>query len=233
VGSPIPATVLALLALAVPAASAQESAPADTLAAPVPAAVVPDSLAVPAGSAPDSVTAAPDSLGAEAGPPVPTPGAIREPEVDLWDTGVSPTAAVVMTPLFPGWGQLYAENSWRAALGFGVQMYFWTNMLSRDRQAVRARDFARNFPTDDPNYDRYNAIAEESWAQMRDFAWWSGGALLIIALDAYVGAHLFDFESDPVPVPDRWDDTFGPVGAAAHGWDDGPTVVVFQWQKTF
>ena len=60
---------------------------------------------------------------------------------------------------------------------------------------------ANIIPPDDPNYDRYNAIAEESWEQMRDFAWWSGGTLLIIALDAYVGAHLFNFDQDPVPVP--------------------------------
>jgi hypothetical protein len=165
--------------------------------------------------------------------PEPTPGAIEVNEVDLWATGVSPTGAVVMTPLFPGWGQIYAENSWRGALGFGVQMYFWTNMLSRDRQAVRARDFANTFPTDDPNYDRYNAIAEESWEQMRDFAWWSGGTLLIIALDAYVGAHLFNFDQDPVPVPDRWDDTFGTAGSGLPGFSEGPTVVVFQWRKAF
>lgn len=207
-----------LLMFASAVASAQVAAPVDSLGtAPV------DSL----------VAALQDTLANSALPPVPTEGAVREPEVNLWDTGVSATGAVVMTPLFPGWGQLYAENSWRAALGFGVQMYFWTNMLSRDRQAVRARDFANTFEPDDPNYARYNAVAEESWEQMRDFAWWSGGTLLIIALDAYVGAHLFNFSDDPVPVPDRWDDTFGPVGQSVPGAGAGPTVVVFQWRKTF
>jgi hypothetical protein len=164
---------------------------------------------------------------------LPLPATVDPEPVNMWDTGVSATAAVVMTPLFPGWGQLYAENSWRGALGFGVQMYFWTNMLSRDRQAVRARDFANSLGPDDPNYDRYYAVAEESWEQMRDFAWWSGGTLLIIALDAYVGAHLFNFHSDPVPVPDRWDDTFGPVGASMPGAGEPLTVTVFQWRKTF
>jgi len=165
--------------------------------------------------------------------PEPTAAAIQVPEVDLWSTGVSPTGAVLATPLFPGWGQLYSDNFWKAGLGFGTQMYFWTNILNRDRQAVRARDFANTFPVDDPNYTRYNAIAEESWEQMRDFAWWSGGVLLIIALDAYVGAHLFNFDQDPVPVPDRWDDTFGPVGENVGISDPGPTLVVFQWRKKF
>jgi hypothetical protein len=165
--------------------------------------------------------------------PEPNAAALEVPEVDLWSTGVSPTGAVLATPLFPGWGQLYSDNFWKAGLGFGMQMYFWTNILNRDRQAVRARDFANTFPPDDPNYSRYNAIAEESWEQMRDFAWWSGGVLLIIALDAYVGAHLFNFDQDPVPVPDRWDDTFGPVGENIGISDPGPTLVVFQWRKKF
>ena len=99
--------------------------------------------------------------------PEPTAAAIEVPEVNLWSTGVSPTAAVLSSPFFPGWGQLYSDNYWKAGLGFGVQMYFLTNILNRDRQAVRARDFANTFPPDDPNYDRYNAIADESWEQMR------------------------------------------------------------------
>jgi len=178
----------------------------------------------------------PDSLASEellSEVPQPSAAALDIEEVDLWATGVSPTGAVLATPLFPGWGQLYSDNAWKGALAYGAEMYFWTNILSRDRQAVRARDLANTFPPDDPNYSRYNAIAEESWEQMRDFAWWSGGVLLIIALDAYVGAHLFNFDRDPVPVPDRWDDTFGPVGESVGISDPGPTMVVFQWRKKF
>ena len=163
----------------------------------------------------------------------PVAAAVEMPEIDMWDTGVSATGAVLATPLFPGWGQLYSDNFWKGALAYGTELYFWTNILSRDRQAVRARDFANTFPPDDPNYERYNSIADESWEQMRDFAWWSGGVLLIIALDAYVGAHLFNFDRDPVPVPDRWDDTFGPVGESVGISDPGPTMVVFQWRKGF
>jgi hypothetical protein len=153
--------------------------------------------------------------------------------VNLWDTGISPTKAVLMTPVFPGWGQLYARNSWQAALGFGAELYFWSNMLVRDRRAVRAKDYGDSYPPDDPIRQRYRTIADENWEQMRDFAWWSGGVLLIIALDAYVGGHLYNFDQDPVPVPDRWDETFGQVGDSAPGSGNGPTLTVFQWRKTF
>ncbi len=181
-------------------------------------------------------TAAPDSLGRTATLPPginPVAADLAPEPVDIWDTGVSPTGAVLMSPLFPGWGQLYTENSWRAALAFGAEMYFWTNLIVRDQRARRGRLFAAEFPEDSPNYRYYNAVAEEDWNQMRDFAWWSGGALLIIALDAYVGAHLFDFDQDPVPVPDRWEDTFGIPGGDLPGGAPTPQLTVFQWRKTF
>ena len=155
------------------------------------------------------------------------------PQVDTWDTGVNPTTAVLMTPLFPGWGQLYTRNSWRAALAFGTEMYFWTSLIARDQRARRDRDFARNFVEGTVNSDYYNEVAQEDWNQMRDFAWWSGGALLIIALDAYVGGHLFNFDQDPIPVPNNWDDAFDPPGTDMPGGSLGPSLTVFQWRKTF
>ncbi len=180
---------------------------------------------------PDSLGAAVDTTAVRAIDPEVL--SFAQAEVNLWDTGISPTGAVLMTPLFPGWGQLYARNSWRAGLAYGTQMYFWTNVISRDRQARRARDFADSFESGDPNRARYDNLADELWEQMRDFAWWSGGVLLIVALDAYVGAHLFNFDQDPVPVPNRWDEQFGPVGGDLPGGPPPVTYTVFQWRTTF
>jgi hypothetical protein len=172
-----------------------------------------------------------DSLAAEPAA-TPTPSALHAAEVDVWDTGVSPAAAVVMTPIFPGWGQLYTDSTWRSVLAFGVEMFYWSNLLKSDRKARRVRTHAETLPNGSRR-DFYDALAEETWEQMRDFAWWSGGVLLIIALDAYVGAHLFDFDEDPLPVPDRWDDHFGPAVPEPPGGGVAPSVVVFQWRKRF
>ena len=177
----------------------------------------------------DPAAAAPDSLAA----PNPAAVDVTPPELDIWDTGVSPTTAVLVSPLFPGWGQLYTENSWRAALAFGAEMYFWTNLIGRDQRARRSSRFADGFLEDSPDYRYYNTVAEEDWNQMRDYAWWSGGALLILALDAYVGAHLFNFGQDPLPVPNRWEDTFGLPGTGMPGGVLTPQLTVLQWRKTF
>jgi hypothetical protein len=232
------ALVLALGAGGAPAVWAQAAAVDSTAAAGV--AAVPVVPAVPAVAAPDSLAAAgTDSARAPALPAdlkrqVKAKAAAGEPKVDLWDTGVSATGAVLMTPLFPGWGQLYAGGGWRAALAFGTEMYFWSNLLARDRQERRDRDFAATLEPNSPDLVFVEALAAEHRAQMQDFVWWSGGALLIIALDAYVGAHLFNFDRDPVPVPDHWQDVFGPVGAGSAALAPaGPEVTVFQWRKGF
>lgn len=166
--------------------------------------------------------------------PADAPGNDDPAAPNLWATGVNATGAVLMTPLFPGWGQLYADGGWRAALAFGAEMYFWSNLLSRDRQARRDLEFADSLPDGDLRRGFVSNLAAEHKEQMRDFVWWSGGALLIIALDAYVGAHLFNFDEDAVPVPDRWEDVFGPVGSGpAVSAGSGPEVTVFQWRKGF
>ena len=182
---------------------------------------VSDSLGT-AGTA--AAATAPDSLVAPAIAPL--------EQADLWDTGVSSTAAVLMTPVFPGWGQLYVESSWRGMLAFGVEWFYWSSMISRDRQARRARDFGE---TVEPGQlqDYYNALADEYWEQMRDFAWWSAGVLLIIALDAYVGAKLFHFDEEPLPVPNDWSGHFGANAPLPPGGRDPLNMVVFRWRKTF
>lgn len=217
-----PAARARALALAAAVALAVAGGAAGALGADEPAAAGADSAATVI-----AVPAAPAAVTPNAGEP-------EDPPVDMWDTGVDATGAVLMTPLFPGWGQLYADGGWRAGLAFGVEMYFWSNLLSRDRQARRDLDYAATLAETDGNRLLAEAMAVEHREQMKDFVWWSGGALLIIALDAYVGAHLFNFDRDPVPVPDRWQDVFGPVGSGpVVNSGAGPEVTVFQWRKGF
>ncbi len=206
-GGKMVATAATLVLCLWAVAAAAQDAPADSMTSAVVVSAAPDSLPLPALAVPDPI--------------------------DLWDTGASPLAAVLMSPLFPGWGQLYTDNSWRAALAYGSQMWFWSRMLTRDRRAQRARDFAATFEPGSNNYYYYNRVAEENWAQMRDFAWWSGASLLIMALDSYVGAHLYHFDDDPVPVPNRWDEIFNPAGEQGPGSTESLSVVVFQWRRRF
>lgn len=140
--------------------------------------------------------------------------------------GISPTRAMLVTPLFPGWGQLYARSGWRAALAFGAETMYWTQMIKNDRKAERWRTMEQLVdPLDAPRVrDFYTLRVTEYRERVRDFAWWSLGALLIITLDAYVDANLYGFDQDPVPVPDRWDAVSG--GATVASTPDADFAVV-------
>jgi hypothetical protein len=171
-----------------------------------PAALAPAADAAAARTEPAPAPA--DSAAAPFGPGRPAAAPAFDPIV--------PTRGVLMTPLFPGWGQLYAESGWRAVLAFGAETYYWSQLLKYDRKAARLRRVTDGLPADSPLRPFYELQAKEYREQVRDYAWWSLGALLIIALDAYVDAHLHDFGRDPVPVPDRWDGDGG-GGAAGEG----------------
>jgi hypothetical protein len=183
-------------------------------------------------------TAAVDSAAAAA--PDSVPAALDVPRVrDFFDTGVSGTACVLMTPVFPGWGQLYSGGGWRAMLAFGAQWFFWSNMLAADRDGVRYRDHAQTLSRTiegSPNFVRaqWDALSDERFEVFRDFAWWSGGILLLVTVDAYVGAGLYNFDEEPVPVPDRFDQYFpeadNPVPVGSSG---APSHVVAQWGWRF
>ena len=67
---------------------------------------------------------------------------------------------------------------------------------------------------------------------VRDFAWWSLGGLLIIVLDAYVDAQLYDFNEDPVPVPPLIEPVSPPALSQASSGPPAGTVL-FRWQTAF
>jgi len=143
---------------------------------------------------------------------------------------VSPTLTVALTPVFPGWGQLATGGGWRAVLAFGAEGFYWSHLLMNDRKADRLRGYTDAL-TPGPQRDFYDAQVHEYRERVRDFAWWSAGALLIIALDAYVGAHLQQFDRDPVPVPEHWQQPGTGAPAPASATLDG--AVLWSWRASF
>jgi len=184
-------------------------------------------------------TATPDSLAAALPDSIPAALEPMEPTRDFFDTGRSGTAAVLMSPVFPGWGQLYTGGGWRAVLAFGAEWYFWSNMLAADRNGVRYRDYAKTLDRFDLdgnlNRDReiWDAAADERFEVFRDYAWWSGGILLLVTVDAYVGAGLYNFDEEPVPVPNRFDEFFPDENPVPIGSWGAPNLVIAQWGWRF
>lgn len=111
----------------------------------------------------------------------------------------SPTTAILYSCVLPGLGQYYVESYWKiplftGATGFLAYAIIANNGLFTDVENDIARLEQANGITN------ASAIAllkreREVYRDRRDLAWIGLGAVYVIAaIDAYTGAHLFDFD---------------------------------------
>ena len=106
---------------------------------------------------------------------------------------VWPTGALLRSALVPGWGQVYNRQYIKAGIYGGVEIF----LLYRARQNWRQMDFHQsNFMnTDDP---AYKAEQFNLYIQRRDdrniYLWFTGLTIFISMFDAYVDAHLANFD---------------------------------------
>jgi hypothetical protein len=114
----------------------------------------------------------------------------------------SPMGAVWRSLILPGWGQIYTENYWKSPMfmgAAGVLVYFiWDNHNKFVDKSYEVKNMKRNSP-DNPNLEILIS-QRETYRDNRD----RNGLLLLgvyvlSAVDAFVDAHLFDFDvSDKV-----------------------------------
>ena len=110
----------------------------------------------------------------------------------------SPRTALIRSALFPGWGQWYNGQKIKAILVLGGEAtligysIFYHNKAARSTEAYQ-RD-----------YYEYNG---------NRFIWWLAGLHVLSILDAYVDAHLWDFD-------------VGPDLSIRHGWGESGENIV-------
>lgn len=93
-----------------------------------------------------------------------------------------PTGAMVRSALLPGWGQFYNKKYWKAALVIAVETGIVANAVWMHQKMVKSR----------------SETEEAYWRDRRNLNfWWLLGFRLLSMLDAYVDAHLADFDESP------------------------------------
>jgi hypothetical protein len=114
----------------------------------------------------------------------------------------SSTNAILYSLLFPGAGQLYVESYWKAPLfaaGTGVLIYFIID--NNTKYNTKETEYQKAKEVSPLGYQTVILKSQkEYYRDIRDqSAFYLVGVYLIAAIDAYVGAHLFDFNvSDQV-----------------------------------
>jgi len=120
-----------------------------------------------------------------------------------YEMGKSPMGAIWRSLVLPGWGQYYVESYWKVPLFLGatgtlIVMIAWNDDKYRDfkHKALAVESQLENplSPTAELQLLRRQ---REFYRDQRDMAgFYMLGVYVIATVDAYVGAHLYDFNVD-------------------------------------
>ncbi len=110
----------------------------------------------------------------------------------------SPTGALWRSFVLPGWGQIYVESYWKAPiffLGAGTLAYFsfWNSSKYQTDQLLYDKT-KQNDPTNKTKLDSLDRYKEYYRNNRDQCIFYIGLTYILSAVDAYVGAHLYDFD---------------------------------------
>ncbi len=119
------------------------------------------------------------------------------PKKPIFEMQKSPSGAVLRSLALPGWGQYYVESYWKAPLflaAAGTCVYFIIDNNNKFNTKDDELTAIKNANLNDSRIN-YLTLQREVYRDNRDqAAFFLAGVYIIAAVDAYVGAHLFDFD---------------------------------------
>jgi hypothetical protein len=125
---------------------------------------------------------------------------VRKPQSGVSDTGFvmqkSPLGAVLRSAVIPGFGQFYNESYWKLPVILGVTAYLLSGYFDQNSLFATYRDrYAASISVTQPSGELQWKLYREFYRDQRDtFAWWLVAVYFIQIADAFVDAHLFDFD---------------------------------------
>jgi hypothetical protein len=120
----------------------------------------------------------------------------KDPVIKKFRMRKSPTTAVLLSAVLPGAGQFYNESYWKVPIigglvGYFAYEYFRNNNLYKDYR----NDYSASQTEINPDGDITLKTLREFYRDQRDdFVWYFLIVYVINMVDAYVDAHLFDFD---------------------------------------
>ncbi|MBN2171429.1 MAG: hypothetical protein JW819_08930 [Candidatus Krumholzibacteriota bacterium] len=130
----------------------------------------------------------------------PAAGAPGEEPADR--SGRDATAAILASAAFPALGQLYNDEGWKTVVLFTWQSYaigvIVSEGLEADRYRRRAAALAPGETWRGLGYGTLRARFHDHDERQRDWVWYGSAVFLASLLDAYVFAHLHDFDTEDI-----------------------------------
>ncbi len=108
----------------------------------------------------------------------------------------SPIGAVFRSAVLPGWGQLYNESYWKIPVVVGLGAFLVRGVIVEHGSFIDYRDlYAASITPANSSGDLRLKQFRELYRNNRDtYAWWFLVLYLVQVADAFVDAHLFDFD---------------------------------------
>lgn len=108
----------------------------------------------------------------------------------------SPTGAMIRSLIVPGWGQLYNKKIFKAILIFGAETGLIANSIYLNQ---KYRKWNQKYRNSEPGPEQDIIFANrEFYINNRNLSnWWLLGVILFSMADAFVDAHLADFDESP------------------------------------
>lgn len=130
----------------------------------------------------------------------PVPEAGRMPERPQRPMVISrswpnPSTVLLKSAVLPGWGQFTNRKHFKAAVVFGLEVWFLKEAITNWRSA----NDARNKLIADPNNAQHFADYKSYWGNRSDNLWYLGITMFVSMFDAYVDAHLIPYREDTIP----------------------------------
>jgi hypothetical protein len=120
-------------------------------------------------------------------------------ETSLSDSGFvmekSPMGAMFRSAVLPGWGQFYNEAYWKIPIVWGVSAWFLYLWIDRDDNYQFYKDLYNKSLSESSNGNSQYKTVRDFYRDDRDlYAIYIGLTYFLNLIDAYVDAHLFDFD---------------------------------------
>lgn len=126
-----------------------------------------------------------------------TLGKTNKPKANTFKMKKSPWLAVGLSALVPGAGQLYNQSYWKVPIILGLCGYFGWQVFDNNKQFLDYRDRYAETQTQENGFTgdlNLKSLREFYRTQRDDFIWYFAIAYTINLIDAYIDAHLFDFD---------------------------------------
>lgn len=117
--------------------------------------------------------------------------------------GPGPLNRAIRSAVFPAWGQVTNGSTTKAVLLFTVQSYVYSRIAIETRrigEAERRQEFLGTVDPEDPAVQELlraaDTSAQEHFDRRRDLLFWALVGSFYGAIDAYIDAHLGDFDEE-------------------------------------